>query len=86
MNNLADNNLVRFMSIVKKKDGLHAKFKVTGIKGGTTVTANVTVAISAAEVDAADSLEKIIETCAKIAVQDCDLTKNKLQFEGLQAL
>ena len=86
MSNLAENNLVRFMGIVKKKDGLYSKFKITGIKGGTTVTANVSVNISAAEVDAGDSLEKIIETCARVAVQDCDLTKNKLQFEGLQAI
>jgi hypothetical protein len=86
MKNLSENNLVRFLSIVKKKDGLHAKFKVAGMKGGTTVTASVSVDMAAAEVDPSDTLEKIIETCAKIAVRECDLTKNNLQFEGLQAI
>ncbi len=33
MNNLAENNLIRFINITKKKDGIFANFKVQRDKG-----------------------------------------------------
>lgn len=84
MKNLVDNNLIRFVSITKKKDGLFANFKAKGLKGGTSYSASISVDIASAEVDAADSLEKIIEDCARIAAKE--YKKSELQFEGLQTI
>jgi hypothetical protein len=84
INNLAENNLIRFINITKKKDGMFANFRVKGVKSGTTFSASISIDVSAAEVDAADSLEKIIECCAKIAVRD--FKKSEFQFEGLAAI
>jgi len=83
MKNIAENNLIRFINISKKKDGMFANFKVKGIKGGTTFSASISIDIAAAEVDPSDTLEKIIEDCARIAVRD--FTKTEFQFEGLTA-
>lgn len=82
--NLEDNNLIRFTRISKKKEGLFANFKAKGVRGGTTFTAAIAVDLNAAEVDPGDSLEKIIEECARIA--ENDIKKSTLQFEGLQAI
>lgn len=84
LNNLAENNIIRFINICKKKDGMFANFRVKGIKGGTSFSASISIDVSAAEVDAGDSLEKIIESCAKIAVKD--FKKAEFQFEGLAAI
>ncbi len=79
-----ENNLVRFINISKKKEGIFANFKVKGVKSGTSFTASIRVDIAAAEVDPADSLEKIIEECARMAVRD--FKKSEFQFEGLAAV
>ena len=84
MHNIEENNLVRFISITKKKEGIFANFKVKGIKNGTTISASLSVDIAEAEVDTADSLEKIIEVCAPIAVRE--FKKANFQFEGLVAV
>lgn len=84
MKNLAENNLIRFINISKKKEGMFANFKVKGIRGGTSFSASLCVDISAAEVDAGDSLEKIIEECARMAAKE--FKKSELEFEGLPAL
>lgn len=85
MKNIADNNLIRFMRIMKKKDGLHVIFKAIGMKGGAQFSATISVDMSAAEVDPAlDSLEKIIDHCAKIAVKE--FRKSELEFEGIGAV
>ncbi len=84
MKNIAENNLIRFINITKKKDGMFANFKVKGIRGGTAFSSSISVDITAAEVDAGDSLEKIIEESARIAVRE--LKKSELQFEGLAAV
>ncbi len=81
---LMENNLIRFTKISKTKDGLFANFKAKGIKGGTSFTASVSVDITEAEVDLADSLEKIIEQSAKVAVKE--FKNSNLQFEGLQSI
>lgn len=83
MDNLSENNLIRFISITRKKDGIFANFKAKAIKAGTVFSASISVDLSAAEVSPIDSLEKIIEECAKIAVRDF---RNKLQFEGLSSI
>jgi hypothetical protein len=80
MKNIAENNVVRFISITKKKDGLFANFRVKGMKGGATFSSSISVDINQAEVNAGDVLEKIIEECGRIAVR---MFETKLQFEGL---
>ena len=83
MKNLAENNLVRFINISKKKDGIFANFKVKGIRGGMVFSASISVDLMSADLDPAeDSLETIIEACAKIAVSE--FKKTELQFEGMQ--
>lgn len=81
MKNIAENNLIRFISITKKKDGLFANFKVKGIRGGTAFSSSLSVDISAAEVDLTDPLEKIIEHCARVAVKE--FKKAEMEFEGM---
>ncbi len=85
MKNIAENNLIRFINVTKKKDGLFANFKVKGIKGGTSFNASIAVDISSVEVNIAeDNLEKIIEECARVAVKE--FKKAEFQFEGIPSL
>lgn len=85
MKNIADNNVIRFINISKKKEGLFANFKVKGIKSGVTFSASITVDIAAVEIDLAeDNLEKIIEECARVAVKE--FKKAEFQFEGITAV
>lgn len=84
MKNLAENNLVRFKNITKKKEGMIANFKVKGIKNGTTFTASIAVDIDAADVHPGDTLEKIIMECARIGVEE--FKKSEFQFEGLTSI
>jgi hypothetical protein len=82
MKNIAENNLIRFTNISKKKDGMFANFKVKGIKGGTSFSASISVDISAVEVNISeDNLEKIIEQCARIGVKE--FKKSEFEFEGM---
>lgn len=83
MKNLAENNLVRFISVTKKKEGLYANFRVKGVRNGAQYSASIAVDFSAADVDLADSLENIIEKSAPIAVKQL---QSDLQFEGLIAI
>lgn len=80
---IAENNVVRFKSITKKKDGLFANFVVKGMKGGASFSSSISVDIGQANVDATDSLEEIIAQSAKIAVR---IFEAKIQFEGLVAV
>lgn len=86
MKNIAENNLVRFINIAKKKDGLFANFRVKGVRGGVLFSASIAVDMAAVPtVDAAsDSLEKIIEECAKVAIRE--FKKTEFHFEGLTAV
>ncbi len=79
-----ENNLIRFISISKKKEGLFVNFKVKGLKGGASFSSSISVDIAAAEVSAADSLESIIEQCARIASRE--YKKSEVQFEGLTSI
>ena len=81
MSSLGDNNKIKFNKISKKKEGIYAHFTAKGIKGGTAFSSTIVVDLTAAEVDLGDSLEKIIEECARIAERD--IKKSELQFEGL---
>ncbi|MDF2578342.1 MAG: hypothetical protein K0S74_1826 [Chlamydiales bacterium] len=81
MKNIAENNVVRFKNISQKKDGMFANFKVKGIRGGTVFSASISVDIAAAEVHPGDTLERIIEECARIGV--AEFKKCELRFEGL---
>lgn len=84
MKNIAENNLIRFINVTKRKEGIFANFKAKGTKNGSTFSASISVDLSAAEVDPGDPLEKIIEECARIAVRN--FKTSELQFEGLVAL
>jgi len=84
MKDLAENNLVRFKNITKRKEGIFANFKVTGIKGGMTFSASISVDLDAADVTMTDPMETIIEECAKIALNE--FKKTEIQFEGLTAV
>ena len=81
MSDLADNNLIRFKNISKKKGAIYANFSVKGIRAGVNFSASITVDISAAEVHPGDILEKIIEECARIGVKE--FKRAEFQFEGL---
>lgn len=78
--NIAENNLVRFTSVTKKKEGLFANFRVKGVKGGATYSFSISVDINQANVHAGDPLERIIDECGRIAAR---MSETKLQFEGL---
>ncbi len=84
MKDLAENNLIRFKNISKKKETIIANFKVKGIRGGVNFTASISVDLSAAEVHAGDIFEKIIEECARIGVKE--FKKAEFQFEGLTSI
>ena len=81
MDDLAENNLIRFKNISKKKESIQANFRVKGIRGGVTFTASISVDLAAAEVHPGDVLEKIIEECARIGVKE--FKRAEFQFEGL---
>jgi hypothetical protein len=81
MENLAENFVVRFIKISKKKDAMFANFKVKGIRNGSAISASIAVDITEADLDPTDPLEKIISDCARIAVKE--LKKSEFQFEGM---
>lgn len=67
---LAENFVIRFINITRKKDGLHSNFRVKGIKNGVVVKASIAVELDAAGVDPSDPLETIIEQCSQRAVDE----------------
>ena len=84
MRDLAENNLIQFKNISRKKEGIYANFKVHGIRAGVNFSASISVDIAAAEVHAGDVFEKIVEECARIGVEE--FKKADFQFEGMAAL
>lgn len=84
MDDLTENNLIRFKNISRKKDSIYANFKVKGIRAGVNFSASIQVDISAADVHPGDVLEKIIEECARIGVKE--FKNAEFQFEGLQRI
>jgi len=81
MKDLAENNLIRFKNISKKKETMVANFKVKGLRNGVNFTASISVDLSAAELHPGDVLEKIIEDCARLGVNE--FKKAEFQFEGM---
>lgn len=81
MKDLAENNLIRFKNISKKKETMYANFKVKGLRRGVNFTASISVDLSAAELHPGDVLEKIIDECARIGV--AEFKKAEFEFEGL---
>ncbi|MDN3506078.1 MAG: hypothetical protein P0S96_02495 [Simkaniaceae bacterium] len=84
MEDLTENNLIRFKNISRKKESIYANFMVKGIRAGVNFSASIQVDISAAEVHPGDVLEKIIEECARIGVKE--FKNAEFQFEGLQSI
>jgi hypothetical protein len=63
---------------------MFANFKVKGVRKGVNFSASISVDISAAEVHAGDVLEKIIEECARIGVNE--FKRAEFQFEGITTI
>ena len=84
MKNLAENNLIRFTNITRKEHAIFANFKVKGLRNGVVFSASISVDITALELNAGDSLEKIIEECARHGVKE--FKKAEFEFEGLSAV
>ncbi|MCB1213282.1 MAG: hypothetical protein KDK40_03195 [Chlamydiia bacterium] len=78
------NNVVRFLNITRKKDGIFANFKVKVSNRGVNFTASIAVALDVADVDTTDPLEKIIEKCADRAVEA--VRRAEYSFEGFSRL
>ena len=79
--NLAENNLIRFTNITRKKDSIFANFRVKGLRNGVVFSASISVDITALELHPGDSLEKIVEECARHGVKE--FKKADFQFEAL---
>jgi SPX domain protein involved in polyphosphate accumulation len=84
MRNLAENNLIRFVNLVRKKDALYANFRVKGVRNGVLFSSSIAVDLAALELHPGDSLEKIIDECARHAVKE--FRKAEIQFEGSSVL
>ena len=83
MKDLVENNLIRFTNVTKKKGAIYANFKVKGLRNGVILSASLSVDISALELNPGDSLEKIIEDCARHGLKE--FKKAEFQFEGTMA-
>jgi hypothetical protein len=70
MKDLSENNLIRFKNITKRKESIYVNFRVSGIRAGVTFSTN--------------SLEQIVEECARIGVKE--FKKAEFQFEGITQL
>ncbi len=84
MKNLAENNLIRFVNITRKKDSLYANFRVKGLRNGVAFSASISVDLTALELCPGDSLEKIVEECARHGVKE--FKRAEIQFEGIAAV
>lgn len=84
MDDLVENQVIRFTNISKKKDTILANFKVKVLKNGVSFSSSISVDISTLELHTGDSIEKIIEESAKHVIQQ--FKKTDLQFEGLQGI
>lgn len=82
MQNLVENNVIRFTNISRKKGGIFANFRVKGLRNGVNFTASISVDISSLELHSGDSLEKIIEESARLGMRE--FKKAEFRFEGLE--
>ncbi len=83
MKDLVENNLIRFTNVTRKKGAIYANFKVKGLRNGVILSASLSVDISALELNPGDTLEKIIEDCARHGLKE--FKKAEFQFEGMAA-
>lgn len=81
MKDLAENNLIRFVNITRKKGAIFANFKVQGLRNGVVLSASLSVDISTLDLNQGDTLEKIIENCARHGLKE--FKKSEFQFEEL---
>lgn len=84
MNDLAENNLIKFKNITKKKEAIYANFQVKGLRRGVEFSASISVDISAAEMHPGETVENIVEHCAKIGIKE--FKNADFEFEGVSAL
>ncbi len=84
MKNLAENNLIRFTNITRKKESIFANFRVKQLCNGVIFSASIAVDITSLDLHAGDSLEKIVEECARHGVKE--FKKADFQFEGISAV
>lgn len=83
MKNIAENHVVRFKNISKKKGALFANFIVRSLRGGVAIASSISVDLSELELHAGDSLEKIIDDCAKKAI--AEFKRSEFHLEDLSA-
>lgn len=84
LKDLAENNVIRFTNVTRKKNALFANFKVKGLRNGVVFSASIAVDITALDLNPADPLEKIVEECARLGVKE--FKKADFQFEGISAV
>lgn len=84
MKNLEENNLIKFKNLTRKKETIMANFKVKGLRKGVEFTASISVDISAAEMHPGETVENIVEQCAKIGLRE--FKDAAFEFEGISAL
>ena len=84
MKDLADNNVVHFKNITKKKEALYANYSVSGIRKGVLFKASIAVDIASVELDPTESLETIVEECAKNGIKE--FKEAEFRFEGIESL
>ncbi|MEN9654012.1 MAG: hypothetical protein RL235_124 [Chlamydiota bacterium] len=84
MKNLAENNVIRFTNIIRKKEAIFANFKVKGIRNGVLFSASISVDISSLELHPGDSLERIVEECARHGLKE--FKRAEFQFEGVASV
>jgi hypothetical protein len=82
--NLAENNLIRFTNLSRKKDAICANFRVKGLRNGVVFSASISVDISALELHPGDTLEKIVEECARHGIKE--FKRSEIQFEGVASV
>ncbi|PIS01884.1 MAG: hypothetical protein COT84_00220 [Chlamydiae bacterium CG10_big_fil_rev_8_21_14_0_10_35_9] len=84
MDDLAENNVIKFTNITMKKGIYYANFKVKGTRNGVITTASISVDISALELHSGDTLEKIIEKSAELALRE--IKKADFRFDDMSYL
>ncbi|HSW71840.1 MAG TPA: hypothetical protein VLG44_00330 [Chlamydiales bacterium] len=78
---IAENNVIRFKNISRKKDGIFANYRVKALHNGVTISATLSVDITALDLDPnQDTMEKMIHECAKLGLKE--LKKAAFEFEG----
>ncbi len=82
MQDIAENNVIRFKNITQKKEGIFANFKVQALHNGVTLSASISVDITALELHPGDTLEKIIEQCAHLGMKE--IKKLNFHYEGIE--